>query len=248
MESMPDIERPQRSDALRNRQRLLEAAAAVFAEQGLDAGVGEIAARAGVGRGTLFRNFASKEDLIAAIVVERMRQAIVDGRRQLETGDAAEVPFIFLNEIIRRQQEDRSLFEAVADEFLANPDIRAIHADFVELVDEMLDRGKRAGSVRPEVGAMDVMMLVKGACAAASALEASPELLTRHIALLWSAISTPGHVAALPGAAPRLAELEAGLFGVPTEPLDVVPEPGDVAPSADEVTRPSPAPPAAARG
>ncbi len=77
-----------RADAERNRRRLLDAAYEMFAERGLDVGVGEIAARAGVGRGTLFRNFASKEDLIAAIVSERMHEAAEAGRALLEAADA----------------------------------------------------------------------------------------------------------------------------------------------------------------
>jgi AcrR family transcriptional regulator len=213
-ERLGAAERPQRSDALRNRQRLLAAATEVFGERGLEAGVGEIAARAGVGRGTLFRNFPTKADLIAAIVVERMRQAISDGRERLDTGDGAEVAFDFLDDIVHRQQQDRSLFEAVADEFLANPEIRAVHTEFVELVDQLLERGKQAGSIRPEVGAMDVMMLVKGACSAASALDASPELLDRHLSLLRAAISTPGHAVPLRGRTPTLADLEPVLLPV----------------------------------
>ena len=72
--------RPLRADAERNRRRLLEAATQLFCERGLDVGVAEIAERAGVGRGTLFRNFPSKEDLIAAIVVERMGESVGRGR------------------------------------------------------------------------------------------------------------------------------------------------------------------------
>ena len=65
---MPVEERQLRADAERNRKRLLEAAHGLFRERGLDVSVAEIARAAGLGRGTLFRNFASKEDLIAAIV------------------------------------------------------------------------------------------------------------------------------------------------------------------------------------
>ena len=64
-------ERPLRADAERNRRRLLAAAAQLFREQGLDVGVAEIAQCAGVGRATLFRNFPTKQDLIAAIVIKR---------------------------------------------------------------------------------------------------------------------------------------------------------------------------------
>ena len=64
--AMTHEERHLRADAERNRVHLLQAATELFRERGLDAGVAEIAQRAGVGRGTLFRNFPTKEDLIAA--------------------------------------------------------------------------------------------------------------------------------------------------------------------------------------
>jgi AcrR family transcriptional regulator len=224
MAEMVGGERPQRSDAARNRQRLLEAATAVFAERGLDAGVGEIAARAGVGRGTLFRNFASKEDLIAAIVVERMREAIGWGRELLAgaTDDSAAV-FEFMEGVVSRQRSDKALVEAVADEFLANPEIRAVHAELLALLEDLLAQGKRAGAVRPEVGALDVMMLVKGVCATASALEASPEALARHLDLIRAAISSPGHLVPLRGRTPTVPDL-APKFSSPAAAAELTPQ------------------------
>jgi AcrR family transcriptional regulator len=207
MGEMGGTGRPQRSDAARNRRRLLEAAAAVFAERGLEAGVGDIAARAGVGRGTLFRNFPTKQDLIAAIVVDRMHQAIADGRALLESGEDAEIAFAFIEEIVHRQQDNRALFEAVAEEFLGNADIHAVHDELLGLLDEMLQRGKTAGSIRPEVGALDVLMLTKGLCSAASALDAGPEVLERHVDLIRAAISAPGYVVRLRGRTPTLNDL-----------------------------------------
>jgi AcrR family transcriptional regulator len=224
MAEMVERERPQRSDAARNRRRLLEAATAVFAERGLDAGVGEIAARAGVGRGTLFRNFASKEDLIAAIVVERMREAIGWGRDLLtDAGDDSAVVFEFMAGVVNRQRSNKALVEAVADEFLANPEIRAVHAELLAVLEEMLEQGKRAGAVRPEVGALDVMMLVKGVCATASALEASPEVLQRHLDLIGAAISSPGHTVPLRGRTPTVADL-APEFTSPAAAVELTPQ------------------------
>src|SRR5437763_12149404 len=117
--------RPLRADAERNRRRILDAAEAVFGERGLDVGVAEIAARAGVGRGTLFRNFASKQDLIAAIVSERMTEVTERGRALLETDDPGSALSDFLAELVRRQQTDRALFEAGADTILATDEIAA---------------------------------------------------------------------------------------------------------------------------
>ena len=70
--SMPSTS-ARRADAVRNRARVVAAAVEVFAERGLDAGVPEVAARAGVGRATVYRSFPTKEHLVAAVVVERLR-------------------------------------------------------------------------------------------------------------------------------------------------------------------------------
>src|SRR5258708_8355099 len=117
---MTESDRRQRADAQRNRERLLTAAAEIFREQGVEVGVGEIARRAGIGRGTLFRNFPSKQDLIAAIVVERMREGVATASELLADPARGDAIFVFIAEMVGRQQLERGLFEAVADEFLAN--------------------------------------------------------------------------------------------------------------------------------
>src|SRR5579884_999471 len=106
---MMPTDRALRADAERNRRRLLDAAQELFRERGLDVGVAEIAERAGVGRGTLFRNFASKEALIVAIVSERMHELAERGRSLLEAPDPAQALFSFLEEMAGIQQLDRAL-------------------------------------------------------------------------------------------------------------------------------------------
>jgi AcrR family transcriptional regulator len=73
-----------RADAERNRSLVLEAARAVFAEHGLDAGVAEVAERAGVGVATIFRRFPTKNDLLAALLLERVEE-VVQLARKAET-------------------------------------------------------------------------------------------------------------------------------------------------------------------
>jgi AcrR family transcriptional regulator len=206
---MSEEERPLRADAERNRRRLLDAAEDVFCERGLEVGVGEIAARAGVGRGTLFRNFPSKEHLIAAIVVERMSDAVTRGRELLDAPDPGEALFGFIDEIVGRQQLDRALLDAVADTFLANDDIRAAHAEVVGVLDQLLVAAQAAGAVRQDVGALDVLMLVKGVCQAASAFhQIDPELGARHLDLVRSALSAPAEAQPLRGRRPTLDDVE----------------------------------------
>ena len=215
--------RPQRSDAARNRARLLEAAAAVFAERGLEASVGEIAARAEVGRGTLFRNFPTKEDLIAAIVVEKMREGIADGRALLAAAapDDGSVVFSFMEEIVSRQQNDRALFESVSEEFMSNTEIHGVHDEFVGLLDDLVAHGKAAGTVRPEVGAIDVMMLIKGVCSAGAAMEATPAMLERHLDFVRAAIAAPGYAVAFRGTAPTVDDLQRHLRPAAPDPAAV---------------------------
>ncbi len=206
---MTPAERVLRADAERNRRRVLDAAEALFRERGLEVGVAEIAERAGVGRGTLFRNFPSKEDLIAAIVVERMGEAVDIGRTLLGSPEPGEALFEFLAEIAGRQQLDRALFEAVADAWLANDEIRAAHAEVVGVLGELLERAQAAGVVREDIGAMDVLMLLKGVCETATAFaHIDPQVVPRHLDLVRAAISANAAKQPLRGRSPTLADIE----------------------------------------
>ena len=202
-------EKPLRADAERNRRRVLDAAATLFGERGLDVGVGEIAQRARVGRGTLFRNFPSKEHLIAAVVVERMNEAIARGRSLIDAEDPGPALFEYLEDIVGRQQADRALFEAVEDTFLANPDIRAAHAEVVGVLDSLLTRAQEVGAVRVDIGAVDVLMLLKGVCQAATAFaHIDPEISSRQLDLVRAALASPSGAQELRGRAPTLGDIE----------------------------------------
>ncbi|HUA05086.1 MAG TPA: TetR family transcriptional regulator [Solirubrobacteraceae bacterium] len=206
---MTPAERGLRADAERNRRRLLDAAEALFRERGLDVGVAEIAERAGVGRGTLFRNFASKEDLIAAIVVERMSEAVEEARALLDAADPGEALFEFLWIIAGRQQLDRGLFEAVGDAWLVNDGIRAAHAEVVGVMGELLGRAQDAGAVRADVGAMDVLIMFKGVCEAACAFaHVDSDIVQRQLDLLRAALRADPAPQPLRGRAPTLDDVE----------------------------------------
>jgi AcrR family transcriptional regulator len=217
--SMTPADRGLRADAERNRRRLLDAAEALFRERGLEVGVAEIAERAGVGRGTLFRNFASKEDLIAAIVVERMGDAVEEARALLDAGDPGEALFEFLWTIAGRQQLDRGLFEAVGDAWLVNDEIRAAHAQVVGVMGDLLARAQDAGAVRADVGAMDVLIMFKGVCEAACAFaHVDSEIVRRQLDLLRAALRADPAPQPLRGRAPTLEDVERAAHE-PTTPV-----------------------------
>jgi AcrR family transcriptional regulator len=210
MDPMATEEKQLRADAARNRARLIEAATGLFRERGLDVSVAEISDAAGVGRGTLFRNFASKEDLIAAIVAERMHEACERGSELLESPDPDDALFEFLGDMVGRQQRDRAVTDAIDDTWLAREEIRGAHAELVGVLDRLVTRAQRHGTVRQDIGAMDVLMLFKGVCAAAAAFgQVDPALIDRHIDLIRASITSAGDSHPLRGRTPTLEEIEA---------------------------------------
>lgn len=207
--SMEEERRPLRADAERNRRRLIDSATAIFCERGLEVGVGEIAERAGVGRGTLFRNFPSKEDLIAAVVVERMRESVARGRALLDAPDPGEALFSLIDQSVGRSQTDHALFDALDDEWLTNDGIRAAHTELLGVLDQLVCRAQAAGSVRPDVSAVDVLMMTKGVCEASRSFQhVDPSMAARQLDLVWSAIASPGAQRPLRGQPPPVEALE----------------------------------------
>jgi AcrR family transcriptional regulator len=222
MTAMSGEERRRRADAERNRRRLLDAAQELFRERGLEVGVGEIAERAGVGRGTLFRNFPTKEHLIAAIVVLRMRDVSERGLSLRDAADPEEALFELLEHMAGEQQVNRSLFEAIADTWLANDEIRAGHVGVVQAVDGLLQRAQTAGLVRRDVSAIDVLMLLKGVCEAAYSLaQIEPNIIQRHLDLIRAALAPGAKPAPLRGRAPALSDIEEA-FPEPPEAVAAV--------------------------
>src|SRR2546430_12455978 len=92
--TQPD--RPLRADAARNRARVLEVAYDAFAAEGLAVPIDEIARRAGVGAGTVYRHFPAKEDLFRAVMIDRMERIVAEGRKLHQSGEPGEALFEFL--------------------------------------------------------------------------------------------------------------------------------------------------------
>jgi AcrR family transcriptional regulator len=245
-EAMEAERKPLRADAERNRRRLIESATAIFCERGLEVGVGEIAERAGVGRGTLFRNFPSKEDLIAAVVVERIRESVDRGRALLGAPDPGEALFSLIDQAAGRSQTDRALFDALDDEWLSNDGIRAAHSELLGVLDQLVSRAQAAGAVRPDVGAVDVLMMVKGVCESSRSFQhLDPNVAARQLDLVWAAIATGSAQRGLRGQAPPVETLEPATPEL-TAPAPATPELTAPAPATPELTAPAPAAPAEA--
>ena len=159
--SRAPVERAQRSDARRNREAVLVAAKQLFADQGLDAQMPDVARAAGVGVGTVYRHFPTKDHLIAALVAERFER-LADKARD---GLAADDPWDGVAELIRYaaqiQADDRALCEVLG----SRPDLMndaAVTVELPELSDRLIKRAQRAGKLRRDLTWEDIPLIACG--------------------------------------------------------------------------------------
>jgi len=148
-------ERTPRADARRNREKVLKAAQEAFAESGYGVPLDEIAARAGVGPGTVYRHFPTKEALFEAVVTARVADLIDDARARFADADPGQAFFGFLGRFRQESVAKRDLPEAIA---IAGPLQDDLHA----ALDALLRRAQQAGAVRPEITTLDIVTLLKG--------------------------------------------------------------------------------------
>jgi AcrR family transcriptional regulator len=213
--STPTAEPALRADALRNRRRILDAAAEAFSEGGLEVGVAEIARRAGVGAGTLFRHFPTKEDLIFAIIEERMLEMIDAGRTALEEDDPGAALRRFMFAGAELHVRDRGFFDAAVTRVNKEQRLRDIRDEIVAIAGELLLRARAAGAVRDDVEPQDLPLLMCAAAGAAAPVHgALPDLWRRYVGLILDGLR-PGGCTALSPTAPTLADFDAALAEKP---------------------------------
>jgi AcrR family transcriptional regulator len=161
-----ETERPLRADARRNRERILDSARSVFAECGAEAQMDDVAHRAGVGVGTVYRHFPTKEALMVELVRQKFRLFADRARDALER---EEEPFAALTDMMLRNAEttaqDAATQHALA---VAGEHIwmqaRLEQEELLALTDKLIARARRAGAIRPDVRATDIGMLMCGVC------------------------------------------------------------------------------------
>jgi AcrR family transcriptional regulator len=156
--------RPLRADAARNRARVLEVAYETFAAEGLAVPIDEIARRAGVGAGTVYRHFPTKEDLFRSVIEDRINHIVDDGRAVLASGDPGEALFTFLRSMVLQWgATDRGLADALAGLGIDIKDAVPDAEDaFLSLLGELLRAAQTAGTVRRDVDVPDVKAIVVG--------------------------------------------------------------------------------------
>jgi AcrR family transcriptional regulator len=140
--------------------RVLEVAYTTFAAEGLAVPIDEIARRAGVGAGTVYRHFPTKEALFGAVFEDRMRRIIEHARALLAAGPG-EALFVFLRDMVRTGATDHGLVDALAGYGM---DLETVapgaEASFLVMLGDLLTAAQQAGSVRTDVGVREIKALL----------------------------------------------------------------------------------------
>lgn len=189
----PDGRRHLRADAVRNRGLLLDAAAAEFAEHGMDVSITRIASRAGIGKGTVFRHFDTKEQLLAAIFSDRLEELVMTGLRLSLSDDPGAAFAAFMHAGVEIQARDRSFCQAATVLSPSEASVRASRERLAEIADILVTRAQRAGAVRDDISGLDVVLLLTAASQAVlSITEAAPGLWQRYLGMILDGLRPEG--------------------------------------------------------
>jgi AcrR family transcriptional regulator len=172
-----------RADARRNRQRLLQAAADAFAAYGADVPIDVIAQQAGVGPGTVYRHFPTKEALFHAVMLERFAQLTAEAHALLDALEPGAAFLTYIERLIVQAADRHDVVDALRS---AGFDMQAVKAevggDLRDAIEQLLQRAQDAGAVRSDVSIADLMALIGGVALSARDSAGDPARLAAVIA------------------------------------------------------------------
>jgi AcrR family transcriptional regulator len=159
---------PRRADARRNRALLLDAAEAVFAAKGTGAATEEVARAAGLGIGTLFRHFPTKEELLAAVLAARLHR-LADEARALAASEDPGAAFIdYFRRVVTASGTKLAIADALAEAGVDSSTVtKEAGAALGAALAGLLTRAQRAGAIRSDIGLPELIALLAGTSRAA---------------------------------------------------------------------------------
>jgi AcrR family transcriptional regulator len=173
-----------RADSVRNRQRVLDAAAEMFAERGLDATLNDVAARAECGIGTVYRHFPNKEALVEALFADRLEEIVALAEEANSMSDPWQGFLFFLERSMELQVLDRGLRGVLLHSEYGRKQVKESRDRIVPEVGRLVERAKAAGRLRADFDQLDVPMLINMIGSVADyAGEIEPGLWRRYLAL-----------------------------------------------------------------
>ena len=149
-----------RADAARNREALVEAARAVFAEHGLDAPLDDIAKKAGTGNATLYRRFPNRGDLIEAVFADRMAEHLAAVESALAKEDAWDGFASYVRAVAAMQARDRGIADLVTMDVSSAPEVEHLRARAFDGLVRLVERAHAAAVLREDFTTVDVVLLL----------------------------------------------------------------------------------------
>lgn len=198
--------RPLRSDAQRTRRLVLDAAGELFAERGLEVGFDEIARKAGVGVGTVYRRFSDRETLIEALFSEKADEIVADASAALAVSDPWLAIVDFCERTIVVRQRDRGLAEVLANGKHGHERLEALRGQLNTILSELLERAQGAGVVRADVEPTDLAVMTY--LLSRITVDETTEIWRRYLSLFFDAIRSRPGIQPLSGPAPTLQMFE----------------------------------------
>lgn len=176
-------QRSPRSDAVENRARVLDAAESVFAELGTTASTEEVAARAGVGIGTVFRHFPTKDALLEAVLQRMLERIAETARQRLDDPDPGAAFFDVLERLVDQAPLKKAVASGLPDGGLEAKQ-RVGKGPLREALGDLLRRAQKAKAVRADVGAEEVIAVVIAASRAAEHTGSDRNLQKRTVRII----------------------------------------------------------------
>jgi AcrR family transcriptional regulator len=181
--------RPRRADAERNRERVLAAAEVVLARDGLSASMRAIAADAGVGLGTIYRNFPTQEALYQAIIIRRTRGLIAEAAELASAADPGNAFFGYFTRVVEHSMGTRDMTDLLVRAGIdPKSGLDGIGDDMRHAVELLLGRAQRAGAVRPDLRMPELMAILTAACLAAEHSQWDAQLRSRTLAVIFDGL------------------------------------------------------------
>lgn len=177
--------RPLRRDAERNRQRILKAASEVFTERGLDVSLDEVARHAGVGVGTVYRRFRTKEELVEALFVDRIEEVAALAEEAAQAADPWSGLACFMEQAARKLAGDVGLRQMMMFATYGGDRVWYARQRNQPLVTRLVERAQAAGQLRTDLRPTDIPFIVFVLTDAAQfAKQTNPEIWRRYLTLV----------------------------------------------------------------
>jgi AcrR family transcriptional regulator len=200
-----------RADAARNRQRLIDAAEEVFAAQGLDATLDDIAKHAGVNVATAYRHFANKHELARAYLQQTLDRAVAIAEEAAAADDPMAGLAQFLGQALDLLAANRGFVDVLTNAYGAEWFKDQLHDLIAGPIRRLVVRGQQAGVVRPDVDGTDFVVILPMLASVSDrgVVACVPEPARRYLALVLAGLRPDG--TPLPGRPPTDAELRAAV-------------------------------------